>query len=404
MGLKPDVEVDGKKISWTLSVGDKKITNGKNTTAAYMLSQMDSLAAEGAGQPLVIETDVDKVLKTGAEYAAQKGYDLVSADPAQNLKIIEAQKAIIGEDIAEGSLEPSVTLELQQPAPDPELEKKQALEKLAQDRRDVNTLRAEASYSDDPTQRAREFAQAKAIEAEIIEREKAFREKGWLPPLENQSPHQEQPPIERAQPAPVSKVQADNAVEDIAKIGEQMRAAPASFHGNEVEAPETPTVQRFPVKAPPEVIALTRHKYAAAKDHGDKLVITRMGMMAVTPAQKRDRADLVQAMLLKSRERFGEPVRITGNAPFEQEVIKAAIAQGIPLEMTSVHGEKAYAKALEAQQKQKPGLGTAGQMAASEIRSSRTSPAESGAFPQAPSVQKEAPAKGKGVGRELKIG
>ena len=383
MGLKPDVEVDEKKISWTLSVGDKQITNGKNVTAAYMLSQMDSLAAEGAGQPIVIETDVDKVLKTGAEYAAQKGYDLVSADPAQNLKIIEAQKALIGEDIAEGSLAPSVMLE--KSAPDPELEKKQALEKLAQDRRDVDTLRLEASYSDDPTQRARELAQAKAIEAEINEREKAFREKGWLPPLENQSPHQEQP-LERTQPAPVSKVQPDNTVEDIAKIGEQMKAAPNPFHPDNkgVEAPEAPAVQRFPVKTPPELIALTRHKYPAAKDHGDKLVITRMGMLAVTPNQKRDRADLVQAMLLKSRERFGEPVRITGNAPFEQEVIKAAIAQGIPLEMTSVHGEKAYAKALEAQQRQKPGLGTAGQMS--------------------PSIQKEAPAKGKGVGRDLQIG
>lgn len=374
MGLKPDVEVDEKKISWALSVGDKKITNGKNTTAAYMLSQMDSLAAEGAGQPIVIETDVDKVLKTGAEYAAQKGYDLVSADPAQNLKIIEAQKALAGEDIAEGSLAPSAALEQQQPAPDPELEKKQALEKLAQDRRDVNTLRLEASYSEDPTQRAREFAQAKAIEAEINEREKAFREKGWL--LAKQPTDQEQPPV--------SKVQADNAVEDIAKIGAQMKSAPNPFHDNSVEAPEGPAVQRFPLKNPPEVIALTRHKYPAAKDHGDKLVITRMGMLAVTPTQKRDRADLVQAMLLKSRERFGEPVRITGNAPFEQEVIKAAIAQGIPLEMTSVHGEKAYAKALEAQQRQKPGLGVAGQMAQS--------------------VQKEAPAKGKGVGRELKIG
>lgn len=312
---------------WTLSAGDKRVASGKNRTATYMLSRMDGLAAECTGQPILIETDDDKVLKKGAEYAAQKGYDLVSADPAQNLKIIEAQKTLAGEDIAGGSLAPSDTLEKQQPAPSPELEKKQALEKLAQDRRDLDV---------EP---------------------------------------------KRAQPTHGVEVQPDA---DIAKIGEQMKSTPNPFHDNNVEAPEAPAAQRFPLKNPPEVIALTRHKYPAAKDHGDKLVITRMGMLAVTPTQKRDRADLVQAMLLKSRERFGEPVRITGNAPFEQEVIKAAIAQGIPLEMTSVHGEKAYAKALEAQQRQKPGLGVAGQMAQS--------------------IQKEAPAKGKGVGRELKIG
>ena len=126
-----------------------------------------------------------------------------------------------------------------------------------------------------------------------------------------------------------------------------------------------------------------------AKDHGNRIVITRMGMLAVTPPQQRERHDLVSAALLKSRERFGEPVRVTGNKAFEAATIKAAIEQGIPLEMGSDRGEKAYALALANEKKR--GLEKAmGTLAPSKERGSPDMP-----------VATIPSAKAKGQSREL---
>ncbi len=388
-----------EKSLWALSAGDQKRVSGKSRSATFMYSNMDELAQGGNGpaggdrQPIIIETEDDKVLGKAAEYAAQKGYDLASADPEQNLKIITKQNAMAGEDIAEGQLEPSIKLQkgvgpLQ--AVDPDVEKQKALEQLTADKAEVSGLWQSLASSDDPDDKARDAKKAKALEAEITEREKAYQEKGWLP-----------------KPAVAKDV--DDPAADIAKIAAQTKALPDPFAQPEqgVQNPVQQQAQDFPEFRPAKTLA-HRWSVPTAKDHGNRIVITRMGMLAVTPPQKRERHDLVSAALLKSRERFGEPVRVTGNKAFEAAVIKAAIEQGIPLEMGSDRGEQAYALALANEKKrgmekamgtlapskerEAPGVALPG---ASGIRSSLTSHSGSCAFPNA------ATPKAKGQGREL---
>jgi hypothetical protein len=330
-----------EKDLWNLSVGDKHLASGKNRSASFMYSKMDSLVAGGDGQPLVIDTEDEKVLIKAAEYAAQKGYDLVSPDPEQNLKIMAKQNAMAGEEIAEGQLEPSKLLQKTEeqasirsmalPA------KQKALDQLAKDKQALDAFDEAIPYSDDPSQRAKEHAESTKKHAEIQAREKDYQERGWLPT-----------PEKVAEPA------VDDPAADIAKIAAQMKVAaevPLSEQVQPVAGVQPPAgVPDFPEKRPAEVLA-HRWKVATAKDHGNRIVITRMGMLAVTPPQKRERQELVTAALLKSRERFGDPVRVTGNKAFENEVIKAAIAQGIPLEMGSDRGEKAYDLALKNEKK-----------------------------------------------------
>ena len=371
-----------EKSLWALSVGDQKRVSGKSRSATFMYSNMDELAQGGNGQPIIIETEDEKVLNKAAEYAAQKGYDLASADPEQNLKIIAKQNAMAGEEIAEGQLEPSIKLQkavapLQAVAPDDE--KQKALEQLAKDRAEVRSLWQDLSASDDPDDKARDAKKAKALEAEITEREKAYREKGWLPPASLPNPEK----------AAEKALEQDDPAADIAKIAEQTKALPDPFAQPEQGDRKDPVAQDFPEFRPAKTLA-HRWSVPTAKDHGNRIVITRMGMLAVTPPQKRERHDLVSAALLKSRERFGEPVRVTGNKAFEAAVIKAAIEQGIPLEMGSDRGEKAYALALANEKKR--GLEKAmGTLAPSKEREA-PGVALPGATPKA---------KAKGQGREL---
>ena len=369
-----------EKDLWNLSVGDKHLASGKNRSASFMYSKMDSLVAGGNGQPLVIDTDDEKVLNKAAEYAAQKGYDLVSPDPEQNLKIMAKQNALAGEEIAEGQLEPSKRIQKTEeqastrsmalPA------KEKALDQLAKDRTDLDNFWKSISSSDDPQDKARDMKKANEIEAEIQAREKDYQERGWLPT-----------------PEKAAELAVDDPAADIAKIAAQMKVDAEVPLSAGVQPPAG--VPAFPEKRPAEALA-HRWKVATAKDHGNRIVITRMGMLAVTPPQRRERHELVSAALLKSRERFGEPVRVTGNKAFEDAVIKAAIEQGIPLEMGSDRGEKAYALAQQSEKKR--GMEKAmGQLAPSKTREV--------SMPGAtlPGQGAES-AKGKGKGRELGIG
>ena len=380
-----------EKDLWTLSAGEQHRASGKNRSASYMFANMDELVASGNGQPLVIDADDEKVLNKAADYAAQKGYDLVSPDPEQNLKIMAKQNAMAGEEIAEGQLEPSSQLQIgvapqQGVAPEnADVEKQKALERLGRDKEDLYEFDRAIDYSDDPRMRERERAESAKKHAEIAARETEYQEKGWLPTAEK-----------------VKRVETDDPAADIAKIAEQTKALPDPFAQQAPAGVQSPhhtqdlrRPQDFPEKRPAEVLA---HRWGVprAKDHGNRIVVTRMGMLAVTPPQQRERHDLVSAALLKSRERFGEPVRVTGNKAFENAVIKAAIEQGIPLEMGSDRGEKAYALAL--QNEKKRGLEKSmGQLAPSKEREK----ALQGAALQAAALPGATPEKAKGKGREL---
>ena len=324
-----------EKELWKLSAGDKQRASGKSRSASFLFANMDELAGNGT---IVIETEDDKVLNKAAEYAAQKGYDLASPDPEQNLKIIAKQNAMAGEDIAEGQLEPSTRIQkVVEPEKEPaDAEKRKALDQLAKDKRDLDAFDAAIAYSDDRSQRAKEHAESKIRHAEIAEREKEYQEKGWLPPARLPKPKK------------VKQVETDDPAADIAKTAEQTKVQPEPFQQSQDGQGARPV--DFSEKRPAEVLA-ERWKVPLAKDHGNRIVITRMGMLAVTPPQRRERHELVSAALLKARERFGEPVRVTGNKAFEAAVIKAAIEQGIPLEMGSDRGEKAYALALQGEEK-----------------------------------------------------
>jgi hypothetical protein len=114
-----------KDYLWKLSSGAHSRAGARGMKPAQMYAHMDELAqagngpAGGDGQPIVIETDDEKVLNKAAEYAAQKGYDLAAPDPEQNLQIITKQHEMAGEEIAEGQLEPSI---LRQKGVEPEPE------------------------------------------------------------------------------------------------------------------------------------------------------------------------------------------------------------------------------------------------------------------------------------------
>lgn len=374
-----------KKELWTLSAGEQRRASGKNRSASFMFANMDELVASGNGQPLVIDTDDEKVLSKAAEYAAQKGYDLVSPDPEQNLKIMAKQNAMAGEDIAEGQLEPSIQLQREPENADTEKQKQKALDQLAKDKSGLNGFWQSIASSDDPQDKARDMKKANEIEAEIAAREKDYQEKGWLPPAGLPKPEK------------TAEKAVDDPAADIAKIAAQMKVDAEVPLSEQPLAGEQPLrrPQAFPEKRPAEVLA-EKWRVPRAKDHGNRIVITRMGMLAVTPPQRRERHELVSAALLKSRERFGEPVRVTGNKAFEDAVIKAAIEQGIPLEMGSDRGEKAYALAL--QNEKKRGMEKAmGQLAPSKTREV--------SMPGATLPGQGADsAKGKGKGRELGIG
>lgn len=370
---KKDAKKDKKASVWMLSAeGESTLSDGGNARPSHLKTQMDTLGAKG--KTMVIETENEEVLRKAAEYALQNRYDLVSALPEQNLKIQEIQNALSPEkEIAGGELGPS---QQQQKLI------QQKLEKLAQDKKDLEEYDRCIDYSDDRETRAREWKESDKRHAEIAAREKAYREKGWLPPEPGKQPDvtekaEKAPKKTRARKSKTAGKDAAVAVDAAQEAGGGQpdatgtgakKSAKGKGKGQEESAADiaddimsqqqpmqNPMQQEpssmFPEKRPAEVLS-RRLLIPTAKDHGNRLVITRMGMMAMTPPHVRERDELIANTLLMARERFGEPVRVTGHGMvagrfFEDAVIKAAIANDIPLEMSSDRGEKAYAKALE---------------------------------------------------------
>lgn len=339
---KKDTKKRKEASVWTLSMdGEPTISDDGDTRPSHLKTQMDTLGAKG--KSLVIETENEEVLRKAAEYALQNRYDLVSALPEQNLKIQEIQNALSPEkEIAGGELGPS---QQQQK----EIQKK--LDQLATDKEALKEYDRNIDYSDDRETRAREWKKSDERHAELNAREKDYQEKGWLPTPE---PEPEKQP-EVATKAPKKTRSRKTKAKENDGVNQQVVVQePEKQAGDPKKTVEGPEEQQapslFPEKRPAEV--LSRHLLIpTVKDHGNRLVITRMGMMATTPPHFRERDELVANTLMMARERFGEPVRVTGHGPiagrfFEDAVIKAAIANGIPLEMASDRGEKAYAKAL----------------------------------------------------------
>ncbi|QER45287.1 LPD7 domain-containing protein [Acidithiobacillus caldus] len=125
----------------------------------------------------------------------------------------------------------------------------------------------------------------------------------------------------------------------------------------------------FPHKDPPDIPVRTKRGYPAIKDHGDKIRVTRIAMLAVTPPQKRDRDEILKAALVQARGRYGEPVRVSGGKAFEAGIVRLAVEQGMPLEMASERGKKLYQEALLAKEKQKQvSLGEAGSLGPAKQR------------------------------------
>lgn len=296
---KKDVKKDKKEPVWILSAdGEPTISDDGNTKPANLKTQMDTLGTKG--KTLVIETENEAVLQKAAEYALQKRYDLVSALPEQNLKIQQIQNALSPEkEIAGGELGPSITVQKTRDAEEPS--------------QDAGT----------PQKKAQAKSKGKAEPKKT--------------PEVGESTEEIVADIQRMAEAPLPQTSLDPKKKQELEEDKQTtnRIAPVLF----------------PEKRPAEVLS-RRLMIPTVKDHGNRLVITRMGMMATTPPHFRERDELVAQTLMAARERFGEPVRVTGHGAiagrfFEDAVIKAAIAQGIPLEMASDRGEKAYAKALE---------------------------------------------------------
>ncbi len=395
-----------EKDLWFAQRGNQTRTSGKSVSATFMFSALDELATSSLTLgPIIIETDSEKVLTKAAEYAAQKGYDLVSPDPEQNLKIIAVRNDLAGEEIAEGSMGPSITKALQAAAlpevpvpgatlvPDKaETEKQSALAQLAKDQKALEDFHQAVPFSDDAGVRVREAEEYRKRKAELDEREKGFQEKGWLPgatPEQGATPAVEKEAAAKPRAFGQPAEKADDVAADIAKIAEQTAELPDPFKPRvpRPEQQEDSVQQQFPVKAPPDVLA-HRYGFPTVRDHGNRLTVTQLGMLAVTPSQQREREAHLTLALLKARERFGDPVRITGNPAFEKTVIDLAIAQGIPLEMGTERGEKAYAKALEAAARTAPGIDAAVQFEPSRNRA----------------VEKETPAPARGVGLGLAPG
>lgn len=318
---KKDAKKDKKASLWVLNMdGEPTISDGGNTRPSYLKTQMDALGTKG--KTMIIETENEEVLRKAAEYALQNRYDLVSALPEQNLIIQKIQNALSPEkEIAGGELGPSQQQQkwIQQ-----------KLEKLAQDKKDLEQPGV-AEKAPQKT-RARKSKTAGKDAAVAVD---AAQEAG-----------SEQPDTTGAKKAAKGKGQgqgesAADIADDIGRMAQQPMPNPMQ---------QEPSFM-FPEKRPAEVLS-RRLLIPTAKDHGNRLVITRMGMMAITPPHVRERDALIANTLLMARERFGEPVRVTGHGMvagrfFEDAVIKAAIANDITLEMASDRGEKAYAKALE---------------------------------------------------------
>lgn len=295
---KKDAKKDKKASVWMLSAdGEPSISDEGDAKPSHLKTQMDTLGAKG--KTMVIETENDEVLRKAAEYALQKRYDLVSALPEQNLRIHQIQNALSPEkEIAGGELGPSITVQ-----------KTRAAEEPSQDTVTPQG-KAPAKGKPGPKKKPEVGESAEEITADIQRMAEAPLPQTSLDPKKKQELEEENQAPNRDNPTPVP----------------------------------------FPEKRPAEVLS-RRLMIPTVKDHGNRLVVTRMGMMATTPPQFRERDELIANTLLAARERFGEPVRVTGHGAiagrfFEDAVIKAAIAQGIPLEMASDRGEKAYAKAL----------------------------------------------------------
>ena len=415
-------EVCKKGKYWTLSTGEGpvggspagELTDGGNNAPPYMFIQMDELAKQG--KPIVLETDDEKVLDNAATYAAQKGYDLVSPNPEQNLKISDKLNELAGEEIAEGHFLPSqqkqqevapnyrpFTVAAPDRLPDgfesevrvhpvviregarmaPESpEKDDAIQHWEAVRifhqKDLNAPHIFGDYRPRMTVERQSFATPeeaivaaqgmanapatpemlrKSMSADLgpehphnrllsglIEQQDLSRQKS----LADGSPEPKAPDISPRN-GPVQEESAADIAADIGRIASQSpQPFPAMQPAPSRSLQQTPQI--FPEKRPAEVLE-KRLFVAAVKDHGNRITVTRMGMAYVNPKQKRERDDRVARSLQMARERFGDPVRVEGNSGFEQSVIKAAIAQGIPLEMASERGAKAYQLALQSEKK-----------------------------------------------------
>lgn len=389
---------------WVVHSGTKTVKSGENKKAALLISTMDEMAVAGQG-PIILDTEDDKVLKKAAEYAAQKGYPLVSSTPEQNLKIAEFQRPIFGEDIADGAFGPSA-IHLKKESPDKyhdyntiidkTLDKlpegfetvievqasvvrdgvlMNTIGKLPEDKFNhweaVRLIRqtdlSQPAISDgNPPQVIVErhpFSEAEQAANQAMDMRKepvtVERLKNVIDP-ELDTENAEHPRnallkkliAEREKTVEVDKTaKMDDPLADINAIVAQNKKQKNPFD-DEMDKKKSLGIQpvAFPEIHPP---AKLTHRFgvATSMDYGNRLVVTRMGMMAITPPQFRKRDELIADTLLKARERFGEPVRVTGNKGFEQAAIKAAIAQGIPLEMASDRGVEAYQLALNNEKK-----------------------------------------------------
>jgi len=419
--------------NWKLSVGKKEIS-GKDRKSLF--SAMDDLVMQGDGSPLIINTESDRIIDRAAEYAAQKGYDLVAPTPEQNLRITEKQNALAGEEIVGGDFEPSLERQKQKAVEEVDQEQKdleqlkkdkarlndlslsawhstddeqvraqkleevnklaadieareevyreKALDQLKKDKERLNEVSLAAWHSTDDEQiRAQKMEEVNRLAADIEAREESFRQMGWLPKEEKakvvEVPAAEVPVVDTlAKDEKQQAVEKEKTVpaEDVSVVADQAPDQPSpsaklakqqmEVDGKSAEKDrDEPAKQQFPKIVPPQTLA-SRWKVPTVKDHGDKITVTRMGMMNLTPKLAKERDALVTAALLKARERFGEPVRVTpagglnklAGRAFEEAAIKAAIAQGVKLEMATERGRKLYEQALEKERRLAKSMGT----------------------------------------------
>jgi len=172
------------------------------------------------------------------------------------------------------------------------------------------------------------------------------------------------PSVQRQQEPedPKKKAEPEQSTANIMKDWPTLKPQP-------VDKQTTKEKPLFPHKDPPDVPVRTKRGYPAIKDYGDKIRVTRVAMLAVTPPQKRDRDEILKVALVQARERYGEPVRVQGGKAFEVSIVRLAVAQGIPLEMASERGQKLYREALLAKEKQKQvSLGDSGSLEPSKQR------------------------------------
>lgn len=105
----------------------------------------------------------------------------------------------------------------------------------------------------------------------------------------------------------------------------------------------------FPKKVPPEILLADQKKgKPLVLDHGDKVSVTNRAMIGFGKEAEERRNNAVLVGLKAAKERFGEPIRFSGNPAFEVKTIELAVKHGIQLEPATEHGKRAYEKALEA--------------------------------------------------------